>query len=193
MAHRATGEGVCPWWLGYAIDNPVRRLLHDPRRILAPFVTRGMAVLDVGCGRGLFSLAAARLVGEEGRVTSVDVQQRMLDSVLRRAAAAGLAGRIRAHRCERDDLGVAGPFDFAVAFWMVHETPDAAAFLRRVRSTLRPGARLLVAEPRLHVGRAAFGRTLDLARAAGFTVREGPAIRWSRSALLENGAAPRAR
>jgi 2-polyprenyl-3-methyl-5-hydroxy-6-metoxy-1,4-benzoquinol methylase len=180
---------ICPWWLGYAIDNPVRRLLHDPERLLAPFVSRGMSVLDVGCGRGLFSIAAARLVGPDGTVTSADVQQRMLDAVLRRAAAAGLAGRIRPHRCEPHDLGAVGPVDFAVAFWMVHETPDRAAFLRQIRAALRPGGRLLVAEPRLHVGAADFERTLDLARAAGLTVRPGPRIRISRSAVLENGAA----
>lgn len=181
------GQHFCPWWLGYAIDNPLRRLLHDPDGILAPFVSRGMAVLDLGCGRGRFSLAAARLVGEEGTVTSVDLQQRMLDAVLRRASTAGLARRIRAHRCEPDAIGAVGPADFALAFWMVHETPDPASFLRQVRSSLRPGGRLLVVEPRLHVGAAEFERTLDLARAAGFTVREGPAIRWSRSVVLENG------
>lgn len=180
---------ICPWWLGYAIDNPVRRLLHDPERILAPFVSRGMAVLDVGCGRGLFSLAAARLVGDEGTVTSADVQQRMLDAVVRRARAAGLAGRIRPHLCEPGNLGATGPFDFALAFWMVHEAPDAGAFLGQIRSSLRAGGRFLVAEPRMHVDAGQFERTLDLARAAGFTVRQSPAIRWSRTAILENGSA----
>ena len=50
---------TCPWWGGFFIDNPLRRLLHKPERILAPYVRRGMKVIDFGCGMGLFSIAMA--------------------------------------------------------------------------------------------------------------------------------------
>jgi hypothetical protein len=43
---------VCPWWLAYSFDNRLRRHLHDPERLLAPFVQRGMTTLDVGCAWG---------------------------------------------------------------------------------------------------------------------------------------------
>ncbi len=181
-------EHCCPWWLGYAIDNPLRRLLHDPEKILAPFVAEGMRVLDVGCGMGLFSLAAARLVGARGKVVSADIQQKMLDAVVRRARAAGLADRVTPHLARPGDLGVRERVDFALAFWMVHETPDPAAFLRQIRSCLGRGGKLLVAEPKLHVGGPVFEETLAKARAEGFAVRPGPKVRMSRSALLENQA-----
>ncbi len=29
---------VCPWWGGHFIDNPLRRLLHDPEKIVGPYV-----------------------------------------------------------------------------------------------------------------------------------------------------------
>jgi hypothetical protein len=41
-------HGVCPWWLGYLLASPVRRLLQDPTRIVAPHVREGMTVLEPG-------------------------------------------------------------------------------------------------------------------------------------------------
>ncbi len=41
---------VCPWWLTYTFDNPLRRWIQDPVRILDNFVRPGMNVMDVGCG-----------------------------------------------------------------------------------------------------------------------------------------------
>ena len=52
-------------------------------------------MLDVGCGMGLFSLAMAKLVGDQGQVIAVDLQQKMLDVLRRRAEKAGVADRIQ--------------------------------------------------------------------------------------------------
>src|SRR5512146_1437322 len=102
-------EHVCPWWLAYSFDNPLRRLLHDPARLLGPHVRPGMTALDVGCGMGHFTLGLARLVGEGGLVIAADLQERMLARTEARARRAGLAGRIRLHRCEPGALGLADP------------------------------------------------------------------------------------
>jgi 2-polyprenyl-3-methyl-5-hydroxy-6-metoxy-1,4-benzoquinol methylase len=56
---------VCPWWGGYFIDNPLRRLLHNPEKIVGPYVQPGMTVMDVGCGMGIFSIA---ITGGDGPV-----------------------------------------------------------------------------------------------------------------------------
>jgi 2-polyprenyl-3-methyl-5-hydroxy-6-metoxy-1,4-benzoquinol methylase len=92
---RAKLPHICPWWGGYFIDNPLRRLIHDLQTILGPYVKPGMTVLDVGCGMGFFSIGMARMVGDEGRVIAVDLQQKMLDVLWRRAQRAGVADRIR--------------------------------------------------------------------------------------------------
>ena len=55
---------VCPWWGGYFIDNPLRRLLHNPEKIIGPYVRPGMTVMDVGCGMGFCSIAMAKIVGD---------------------------------------------------------------------------------------------------------------------------------
>ena len=68
---------ICPWWLGYALASPLRRLMHDPRAILSPLVVEGMTVVEPGPGMGFFTLELARLVGPRGRVVAIDVQPRM--------------------------------------------------------------------------------------------------------------------
>ena len=76
---------VCPWWSAwFTINNPLRRLLHDPQQIVGPYVEPGMTVMDVGCGAGWFSIPMARMVGDQGRVLAVDLQPQMLDMVRRR-------------------------------------------------------------------------------------------------------------
>ena len=52
---------VCPWWLAYTFDNPLRRLIHNPRDIFSGYVKEGMTVMDVGCGMGYFTLGLAEL------------------------------------------------------------------------------------------------------------------------------------
>ncbi len=61
-SHSRSGN-VCPWWLCPTFDNPLRRLIHNPDRILAGLVRPGEIALDLGCGMGYFSIPLARLVG----------------------------------------------------------------------------------------------------------------------------------
>ena len=175
---------VCPWWLAYTFDNPVRRLLHNPERILGGLVKEGDTVLDIGCGMGHFSIGIAKLVGPNGRVISVDLQPEMLDRVRLRAEQQGLQDRIQLHRCQSNSLGVDEPVDFALAFWMVHEVPNRVTFLAEVRGLLKPEARFLVVEPKIHVSAADFQKTVDLARAVGLQPCLEPKASLSRAVLF---------
>jgi ubiquinone/menaquinone biosynthesis C-methylase UbiE len=176
---------TCPWWLGYALANPFRRIMHEPEKILAPFVREGMTVLDLGSGMGFFSLAMATLVGAQGKVICVDLQQEMLDALRKRAERAGLSERIRLQRATEDDIHVTGPADFALAFWMAHEVADVRKFLDQIFSALKPSGSVLLVEPRIHVTEREFQRIVALAREAGFTVGEAPPASISRSAILK--------
>jgi SAM-dependent methyltransferase len=181
-------HGVCPWWLGYFLASPLRRLRQDPRAILSPHVREGMTVLEPGPGMGFFTLELARLVGERGRVIAIDVQPRMLAGLERRAGRAGLGGRIETRLVEDERLplsGFHGQVDFALAFAVVHELPDQERFFADLAQALRAGGRVLVSEPAGHVSTQAFERTLALAFAAGLGLEGRPSIPSSRSALLE--------
>jgi 2-polyprenyl-3-methyl-5-hydroxy-6-metoxy-1,4-benzoquinol methylase len=164
---------VCPWWLGYALASPVRRLFESPERLLGPYVSPGMTVVEPGCGMGFFSLPLARMVGPSGTVVCADLQPKMIAALLGRARRAGLSDRIQTAVCRTDDLGVAAwadRADLALAIHMVHEVPDVDSLMRQLYAVVRPGGRLLVVEPRGHVSAADFERTLARAAAAGFGV-----------------------
>jgi len=175
---------VCPWWRVKRFDNALRRVFFNPATIFGPYVEPGMTVLDVGCGAGFNSIGLARIVGATGRVFSVDLQQEVLDILQKRAQKAGLADRICVHRCEANSLGLDETFDFANAFWMVHETPNIREFLRQVHSCLRPNGKFLVAKPRVRVSAREFQEMVTIARDLGFRIHDEPRIRFSKAVVF---------
>ncbi len=183
MAHR-----VCPWWMGYVLASPLRRWLNSPEKTLAPYVFRGLTVLDVGCGMGHFSLPLARMVGGEGRVICVDLQQKMIDSLRRRATRAELIQRMDLRVCTEDSLGLdnlAGRVDFALVFAVAHEVPDIADLFAQLHTVLRPAGTLLLAEPAGHIKPDEFSETVAIAEKAGLAVVDWPEIRKSHSVVLQ--------
>ena len=186
IGDRRPTRDICPAEHAGWLSTPVRRLVTDPKRILRGLVQPGAAAVDVGCGPGFFTLPLAEMVGEGGSVIAVDLQAAMLEKVRVRAERKGLAARIRLHQCAADSLDVDGErVDFVLAFWMVHEAPDAARLLGEVRGILRDGGRLLLVEPRGHVGAEAFSRTVDHAVAAGLRPLSRPGVAFSRAVLLQ--------
>lgn len=165
-------ERVCPVWLGYLLVNPLRKLLESPDKILGPYVEPGMTVLEPGCAMGFFTLPLARMVGPSGRVVAVDLQERMLDRLKHRAEKAGLEDRVEIRLCQGGSLGLddlEGKVDFAAAIHLVHEVPDKERFFGELRLALKPGAGLLMIEPKGHVSAAELERTTALAQKAGFS------------------------
>jgi ubiquinone/menaquinone biosynthesis C-methylase UbiE len=179
-----TGSHTCPWWLIFTFDNPLSRLIHDPEKILEPYVESGDTVLDVGCGMGFFSLGLAQLVGKDGKVIPADLQEQMLAGLKRRAERAGLFERIQLQQSTPDQIGVSEPVDFALAFWIVHEVGEPAAFLGQIHELLQPGGKFLIVEPRIHVSGKAFEKTMSLAKTAGFQEIDRPGVRASRAVLF---------
>jgi len=181
---------TCPWWFGYFLLTPARRLVHSPARVLGPLVRPGMVVVEPGCGMGFFTLDLARMASPGGRVIAIDVQPQMLARLRRRVAGSGLEGAIDIRLAEPDRLRIvdlAGQVDLVVAFYMVHEVRDPAAFFAEVARALKADGAALVVEPPLHVARAAFESSLAVAERAGLVVRERPRIGLNRAALLARG------
>ena len=83
--------------LGPGSDESTRRALA-----LLPSLLPNPVILDLGCGTGASSLVLARETG--GRITAVDIHEPFLDELERRAAKAGLAGRITTRRQSIDAL-----------------------------------------------------------------------------------------
>lgn len=179
---------VCPWWIGYFLINPLRRLLQNPAEIIAPYVKEGMTVIEPGPGMGFFTLELANKVGDSGRVIAIDIQPKMLEKLKRRAAKAELIERINTCLAQPDSMGLAelaNSIDFAFVFAVVHELPDMCSFFSEAGQSLKPGACLLLVEPTGHVGNEQFDAELRVAAQAGLKVIERPSIWRSHAALLK--------
>jgi ubiquinone/menaquinone biosynthesis C-methylase UbiE len=178
---------VCPWWaVPFTIDTPLRRWIHDPQKIVGPYVKPGMTVIDVGCGVGWFSIPMAAMVGDQGKVIAVDLQQQMLNMLRRRAEKAGVAAHVETHKCEADRLAVDCQADFALLFAMLHEVPDQRRLLSEIRACLKTNGKLLLAEPPIHVTKKTFANEVTLAEETGFQIVERPRARWSHAVLFDN-------
>lgn len=178
---------VCPWYMGYFLASPLRRLAHNPEKILEPYLKTGMKVLEVGPGMGFFSLPMARMVGEAGLVYCVDVQEKMIKILKRRAEKAGLSNRIEVRLCGESSLEVndlSDKIDFALTFAVVHEVPDQKHLFEELFATLKRGGKLLISEPTGHVTQNGYNETLECAKSSGFKVVGFPDIKRTLSALL---------
>ena len=174
---------VCPVELAGSLDNPLRRLFQNPRKILHPYIRPGMTVLDLGCGPGFFSIEIARLLAGKGKLIAADLQQGMLDRVRKKIRGTELDLIIETHRCEADRIGVTEKVDFALAFYVVHEIPDHDALFRELKTILKPEGRLLVIEPKFHVTGKAFDAMEARLAGAGFSVIDRPGLAMSRALL----------
>ena len=158
----------CPRWLGFFLDNPVagrEASLQITRAELKP----GMNVLDAGCGTGRLTLPIARLVGPQGRVLAVDVQQKMLDTVRARAQAANLENvSLQKVALGEGDFHEQNAFDRAFLTTVLGEIPNQLPALREIHAALKPGGILSVSEIMLDPHYQSPSRARGLAEQAGF-------------------------
>ena len=166
------------------LDNRFRKLVHNPKRFLCRLVKPGDVVLDYGCGPGTFTLDLADMVGVRGKVFAVDLQQEMLDQLKKKAAGSHLP-QLQIRKCDSDRIGVKERLDFALAFYVIHEVPDHAAFFREISQLLKPGGCLLVVEPVFEVSKKAFETTIEEAVNQGLTPVSPVRLFLSRAMVLK--------
>jgi predicted O-methyltransferase YrrM len=177
---------VCPWWVGFLLISPLRRFCENQERILGPYVREGMTVLEIGPGMGYYSLPLARMVGKKGRLICVDIQEKMLQSLKRRATKAGLLERITTILASDNGLHLGSyqsSVDFVFLFAVVHEVPDQGNLFELAHRAMKPGSLLLFCEPKGHVKPGEFGQSVDLARSKGFGVEKAVNI-WRYHSVL---------
>jgi ubiquinone/menaquinone biosynthesis C-methylase UbiE len=175
---------VCPVERAGSLDNSLRRLVHNPSKILKPFIKKGMTVLDLGCGPGFFTTEIANMLDKSGKVIAADFQQGMLDKVKRKILGTDLEQKIELHKCLVDRIGIREKVDFVLAFYMVHEVPDQANLFKELKSLLKPGGQLYIIEPKFHVSGKAFDAMIQRLVSTGFEIAEKPGVFFSRAVLL---------
>ena len=135
-------------WVASLLDGAARFGQPDPGEMLRDLgVTAGAAVVDYGCGPGLFALAAARLVGAGGTVYAVDQEPRMVELVARRARQAGLANITAVAGDGRRAALPDAVADFIICVQILHyqkTREDRVAVARDLNRLLKPGGRVMI-------------------------------------------------
>ena len=109
------------------------------RLVELTYLKNGDAVLDVATGTGAAAIAAAQIVGEEGKVVGVDLSPEMLKHARRKINEARL---LNIEVCEGDAEHLDFPdsvFDHVVCSLGLFFMPDMIAALREWQRVLKPG------------------------------------------------------
>jgi len=179
LALGAAGAGVASrrWSRDDRAPFPysLRWILDFPHPITPELLRRGVGpsegdhVLEIGPGTGRHAVQVAQWVAPAGTLDVFDVQQEMLDAVMRRAgdvavtnisSALGQAGERLPYPDDR--------FDAAYLVTVIGEIPDADVALRELRRVLRPGGRLAVGEVIVDPDYTGLGELRSRAEACGF-------------------------
>lgn len=179
-----TSPHICPHQIAFLLDNPIRRIFQNPKRMLKAYIAEGDTVMDLGCGPGFFTIDMAKLTGPEGKVIAVDLQEKMLGHVRKKAKRNNVEDRIQFFRCEQDRIGFDRKVDFILAYYMVHETPSPMDLLIELKSILNKNGRILIVEPKMHVSINTFNNLLSDIKGLGFDICGFPEKLGGRSVLI---------
>jgi ubiquinone/menaquinone biosynthesis C-methylase UbiE len=163
--------------------NPITRLFQDPKRHVEPYVEKGQVAADLGCLSGYYTFALAELVGHEGKVYAVDLNEKVIQTLKKKADNRGYRN-IEAHASSASDLSFIkdGLVDFVLANGLLCSMADhrdlAVSEIRRILKA-RGLAYLSLGMPPPFgfVGRAEWERILS-----GFRVErrgDGLRVRWA--------------
>ena len=106
----------------------------------------GERVVDVGCGAGIDSLIAARMVGPQGRVMGVDMTPDMIERA-QRSAESMAASNVEFTLGYAERLPVPdGWADVVISNGVLNLFPDKLTGLQEMARVLKPGGRLQIGD-----------------------------------------------
>jgi ubiquinone/menaquinone biosynthesis C-methylase UbiE len=134
-------------------DNPLLPLLRDPYKLLeAAGLKRGQKVLEVGCGPGFFTIPAARIVGKEGLVYTVDVNPYAIARVHGKIEKEGIKNVVPMLRNASDTGLPENSIDLAFLIGLGHIAGGQKKLLAEIHRILRPGGVLSLQNTRVVKG-----------------------------------------
>ncbi|MEX3008311.1 class I SAM-dependent methyltransferase [Hoeflea sp. TYP-13] len=131
---------------GVSMDSRLRRWFMNPKRtLLASGIKPGQTVLEVGCGPGFFTLDAAELIGEQGRLIAMDPLSDYVKTLKSKVRQAGLKN---VEVLQRDALNTgldANSVDLVLLFGVLpFPTLPLSHLLPEMHRVLKPGGSMSV-------------------------------------------------
>jgi len=149
------------WYLGRQIARTMsyhgaewlirnsREREEEPQKLIdALDLKPGQQVCDFGCGNGFYAIRIAPLLGAQGKVYAVDIQQEMLDLLEERCKARGVNNILPVLATEEDTQLPDDKLDWLLMVDVYHELSDPAKVLGEIRKSLNPRGRIALVEYR---------------------------------------------
>jgi len=136
-----------PQWMANAIDNPFRRKIQPPdETAIRHGIKPGMIVLEIGPGNGTYTLGAARQIGLDGKLITVDIEPKMIERVNQRIEFEGVTN-IDARVADVYKLPFEeAKFDLIYMITVINEIPDIPKALAEFHRVLKPSGTLVFSE-----------------------------------------------
>jgi SAM-dependent methyltransferase len=131
------------------LDRSERDLEEDPDRAIDVLrIEKGATVADVGAGSGYMTVKLSKKVGPQGKVYANDIQQGMLDLLNKRLVKSKITNVITVLGTQDDPRLPLEALDLIIMVDVYHELSQPQVILRKLRSSLKPGGRLVLLEYR---------------------------------------------
>jgi len=117
---------------------------HRQEVVAACALKPGMAVADIGAGTGLFTRLFSPLVGDQGRVYSVDITEKFVKHIEQTAVKQGLRNIVGVVCDEKSVKLQSESIDLAFTSDVYHHLEFPQNSLESIHRALRPGGQLIV-------------------------------------------------
>jgi len=163
-----------PAFIARFIDNPVRRRIQPPARVVDWIgIKDGMCILEIGPGPGTFTIEASRRVGEKGKVFAIDIQPSMI-SILNLRLQRDKIGNVTARVASAYELLFSNKtFDRVFMITVLAEIPDRKKALLEIKRVLKDDGLLAIGEMLLDPDYPRRKTVVDWCKDAGFELVDG--------------------
>jgi ubiquinone/menaquinone biosynthesis C-methylase UbiE len=129
---------------GFSLNEATRRTWFNPEKILQDAGLReGMVFVDAGSGDGFFTMIAAKIVGERGKVYAVDTDASAIERLKDKVAEEGLAN-VKAVAAEAEETVFCdGCADIVFYSIVLHDFHDPAKVLQNAKRMLKASGKVV--------------------------------------------------
>jgi ubiquinone/menaquinone biosynthesis C-methylase UbiE len=183
VARERNEPSACPYGQRWFLDLP-RPFLRRGTLLELLNLVPGERVLEVGPGIGYYSLDVAPRLVRDGQLDAVDLQQPMLNELMRRAEARGIDNIVPTHDDARLLPFPEATFDAAYMVATLGEIPSRDLALRELRRVVKPDGRVVIGEGQPDPHMVPLEELRQRAEAVGFRVERHVGGRAGYMALL---------